>query len=437
MNVTVISMFALLCVSAFAAETPAIPTAHTTRNLEAECYFGSNDFYPFVTGELKQAEPEIFALLAEIWGPLPERPKPMSATKPPNALTLSSPLNYQIVQRRTKDEGRLVIEGDLAAMDGDASGLEARIITDGRSGQWTPLAPANPGSSFRATMDVPAGGWYRLEVRVARGGKSLADAGVEHIGVGEVFIVAGQSNSANHGDERQTPKTANVATFDGQRWQLSNDPQPGASGGGGSFMPPFGDAMAMQFHVPVGFIACGIGATSVREWLPKGATFPNPPTLVSHVQQLPKGDWESKGHAFHMLVTRMKKMGPHGFRAVLWHQGESDANQKDPTRTLPGSLYREYLEKIIRESRREIGWDAPWFVAQVSYHVPGDEASADIRTAQASLWKDGIAFQGPDTDALKGEWRDGAGKGVHFSGPGLREHAARWVERIAPWLKEQ
>jgi len=36
-----------------------------------ECYFGSNDFYPFVTGELKQAEPETFALLAEIWGPLP------------------------------------------------------------------------------------------------------------------------------------------------------------------------------------------------------------------------------------------------------------------------------------------------------------------------------------------------------------------------------
>lgn len=36
-----------------------------------ESYFGSNDFYPFVAGELKQAEPEIFALLADIWGPLP------------------------------------------------------------------------------------------------------------------------------------------------------------------------------------------------------------------------------------------------------------------------------------------------------------------------------------------------------------------------------
>ena len=43
--------------------------------------------------------------------------------------------------------------------------------------------------------------------------------------------------------------------------------------------------------------------------------------------------------------------------------------------TLPGELYREYLEKLIHASRREIKWDAPWFVAQVSYHVPGDEAS--------------------------------------------------------------
>ena len=36
-----------------------------------ESYFGSNDFYPFVAGELKRDEPEIFALMAEIWGPLP------------------------------------------------------------------------------------------------------------------------------------------------------------------------------------------------------------------------------------------------------------------------------------------------------------------------------------------------------------------------------
>jgi hypothetical protein len=133
----------------------------------------------------------------------------------------------------------------------------------------------------------------------------------------------------------------------------------------------------------------------------------------------------------------MKQLGPRGFRAVLWHQGESDANQKDPTRTLPGTLYREYLEWLIRDSRKEIGWEAPWFVAQVSYHGPGAESSVDIRAAQAALWKAEVALEGPDSDALKGEFRDNGGQGVHFSGPGLRAHAARWVEKVGPWLERQ
>jgi hypothetical protein len=36
-----------------------------------EAYFGSNDFYPFVAGELREAEAEIYGLLGELWGPLP------------------------------------------------------------------------------------------------------------------------------------------------------------------------------------------------------------------------------------------------------------------------------------------------------------------------------------------------------------------------------
>jgi hypothetical protein len=74
-------------------------------------------------------------------------------------------------------------------------------------------------------------------------------------------------------------------------------------------------------------------------------------------------------------------------------------------------------------------------VAQVSYHVPGDEASPDIRAAQAALWRDGIALQGPDSDALKGALRDSGGKGVHFSGPGLREHGKRWADTVGAWMQ--
>ena len=349
-------------------------------------------------------------------------------------IKLSSPLDYQVIQRTTKDKGTLVIEGGISSAEVKASVIEARIIVGEKGGDWQRLAAAFQEAKFTAKMDAPAGGWYRVEVRALQDGKVVAESAVGHVGVGEVFVVAGQSNSANHGAEKQRTETGRVATFDGTRWQPAHDPQPGASGGGGSFLPPFGDAISRRFDVPVGFIACGIGATSVREWLPKGTRFPNPPTIESRVQRLPDGQWESKGDAFANFVRRMKQLGPHGFRAVLWHQGESDANQRDATRTLPGALYREHLEGVIRESRREIGWEAPWFVAQVSYHVPGDEASPGIREAQASLWKDGLAFEGPDSDAIKGEFRENGGKGVHFSGPGLREHAGRWVDKVAPWL---
>jgi hypothetical protein len=48
-----------------------------------------------------------------------------------------------------------------------------------------------------------------------------------------------------------------------------------------------------------------------------------------------------------------------------------------------------------------------------------------------------VALAGPDSDTLKSRFRDDGGKGVHFSGPGLREHAVRWAEKVAPWLERQ
>jgi hypothetical protein len=252
-----------------------------------------------------------------------------------------------------------------------------------------------------------------------------AENAVEHVAVGEVFVIAGQSNSANHGEEKQQTNTGLVAAVHDGKWQIAHDPQPGATGTGGSFIPPFGDALAERFKVPIGIMAAGVGATSIREWLPRGTRFPNPPTLTGHVTQLAGGEWESNGDLFDRLVTRMKQLGPQGFRAVVWHQGESDANQADASRTLPGELYRKFLEQLIRDSQREAGWTLPWFVAQVSYHTPDDPGSPEIRAAQEALWRSGTALEGPDSDAMTGDLRDNGGQGVHFSGKGLREHAVR------------
>jgi hypothetical protein len=354
-----------------------------------------------------------------------------------SASNLNFPLEWQVSQRNAEGWAEVKVAGTVPA---NATVVEAKaevpLALLGKSTDWTVVAKDAQikDGKFSGRLKLAAGGWYSLEVRFRKSAADLAvlgEAFVEHVGVGDIFVVAGQSNSSNHGAEKQKTTTGLVAAFDGKRWQLANDPQPGASGGGGSFQPPFGDAIAARFAEPVGIIACGIGATSVREWLPQGAKFPNPPTLEGRVRQLPSGEWESKGEAFDMLTSRMKQLGPKGFRAVLWHQGESDAGQPDPKRTLIGKPYRYYLEQLIKESRRDIGWDAPWFVALVSSH--GGDGVPEMRDAQRSLWVDGIALEGPDSDALKGNLRDG----VHFSGKGLREHGKCWADKVAPWLEKQ
>ena len=345
-------------------------------------------------------------------------------------LEVLEPVDCQVVQRADGDAADVRVRGRLAAA---AAGTAFEVALGESPRAWLPIARVEAG--FDGRIRVPAGGWHRLRVRAVRDGGVVAETAVDRVGVGEIFVVAGQSNAANHGETKQRPASDRVVAFDGARWRVADDPQPGASGGGGSFLPAFGDAIVAAFDVPVGFVACGIGATSVREWLPAGTTFPHPPTIEQRVRRTPDGGWASDGRAFDALVARMRPFGVRGFRAVLWHQGESDANQRDPSRTLPGALYRDHLGRIIAASRAEIGWDAPWFVAMATYHVPGDEAWPDIREAQAAVARDGLAFAGPDTDALKGPLRERGGTGVHFSDAGLRAHGAAWADAVVPWIR--
>ena len=98
---------------------------------------------------------------------------------------------------------------------------------------------------------------------------------IHPVGIGEIFVVAGQSNSANHGEVSLAPLSDRVVAKADQHWQLARDPQPGASGRGGSFMPPLGDVLAQALGVPIGFVACGIGATSVLNGYLKEIPFLN------------------------------------------------------------------------------------------------------------------------------------------------------------------
>ena len=66
------------------------------------------------------------------------------------------------------------------------------------------------------------------------------------------------------------------------------------------------------------------------------------------------------------------------------------------------------------------------------YHSAGDPADAEFRAAMKKLWDQGVSHGGPDTDALREEFRSG----VHFNGKGQREHGRLWAEKVGVYLNQ-
>jgi hypothetical protein len=346
------------------------------------------------------------------------------------AVTLQSPADHQVFQRQTRQQGTILVRGRSSE---PCDRAEVRLAAN----KWQRLAIESNDSNctFHAEVPAPAGGWYTLQVRVLKRRQTLGTAAVQHVGVGEVFVIAGQSNSTNYGEELQQTRTRMVSTFGGAGWRLADDPQPGVQDNSrkGSFLPAFGDALYERYHVPVAVASVGSGSTSVRQWLPKGDRFGVPPTAPKFVVQVGPEEWESDGTLFNGMLERITQLGRGGFRALLWHQGESDAHQPAGHNIAPRE-YGRMMERLIRESRLRAGWEFPWFVARVSYHSPADVSAPEIREVQASLWKTGLALAGPDTDTLTNENRQNGGRGIHMSAKGLQAHGSLWAVKVSEYL---
>lgn len=365
-----------------------------------------------------------------------------SASDVPGAeLRLKSPLDYQVFQRSNAERGAIVIEGTWSVPRGSTDlpdAAEAFVTLPGAASQAAPLLQALPFRAdvrgFRAELPLAAGGWYRVDVRLRRGATPVATVTVAHVGIGEVFVIAGQSNSANYGEERQRPVTGMVTAYDGEKWSIADDPQPGAGGTKGSFIPAFGDALATRLHVPVGVVCLGVGSTSVREWMPAGHPMSAAPTTGAHAIVLADGSIVSSGELFGRLSERLRAFPAKGVRAVLWHQGESDWKQPEG-HNLPLDEYRQDLAELIAATRRTIGWNVPWFVAQVSYGNPSQPGSAEFRAQQLAVTDEKLTFAGPNTDTLTGALREKNGQGVHFSREGLTRHGTLWADIVGRWIE--
>ena len=335
------------------------------------------------------------ALLGSLAGA--QNPTPKPAPLGQGTIRLTSPQERQVFQRDDRNRAMMTVAGKAPP---DVDSVEARLTPQGippdLGGKWTPIA--GPGQitkgEFRGTLPAPAG-WYDLHVRGRAGQIVVSKAELPRVGVGEVFVVCGQSNSANHGNKPQTPKEDRVSALTANSWQAAKDPQPLATGDGGSPWPLLGDMLVKELDVPVAFASCGYGGTTTAQWQPDKQLYPR-------------------------LQTVLKRLGPRGARAILWHQGESDALSGVSTET-----YQQNMAALIAASRRDAGWEVPWVVAAVSYLPANTRPNMDaVLAAQRALWKNGLALEGPDTDIIAGPaYRYDA---VHFNEEGLRAHAVRW-----------
>lgn len=323
------------------------------------------------------------------------------------AVTVDVPKTRAVYQRGTNNTATLSISGSLNA---GADTIEVRAVKrvgyKGTDVGWTTLAISN-GTVYSGTLELE-GGWYDIEVRAIKKGFGMTTSRIERVGIGDIFITCGQSNSANHGSPQQTPTDDRVNLFDlkTMSWQLAADPQPNASGEGGSPWPDFGDMLVALTEVPVAVIAVGVGSTKVSQWLP--------------------GRYYSS--RILRAITAMKPYG--GFRAILWHQGESDSKVGTTT-----AAYAADLNSIIAQSRADAGFPVPWGVALASW-IPGSTESnqAMVIAGQQRVISNTMGvFKGAETDTIHMLGWNYRG-GVHFNDSGLRDHGRQWVNAVCSAL---
>ncbi len=349
-----------------------------------------------------------------------------SVAADPATLTLLRPTPYEVIQRQGFDPrhahehepggpargfAMVAIELDLSGA-GQAIGDEAEFQFRaapmpggfGAGTEWLAVAGKRRDKIWSGTARVPAGGWYRLEVRARQGDTLLAAGHVEPFGVGEVFVIAGQSYAVGANDEltKVDDPLGRVVAFDAvnHSWRVANDPQPN-SGDGGTIWPTAGNLLLPLVQAPIGFVNVAVGGTATRQWLPGEKLY---------VQ----------------LAEAGQSIGQ--FRAVLWQQGESDVIEHRST-----DYYVQNMVTIRESLARQWGFDPPWLLAKSTLHptVYNDpEGEGRIRAAIDRLWTMPGFRPGPDTDILAGEHRGGLGTRRHFSGIGQRRAGLMWFAAL-------
>jgi hypothetical protein len=335
------------------------------------------------------------------------------------------PRNRQIFQRNENNEATVSVLGNCSEL---ADKVQVSFVPvkegQGKLIDWI-LLDSNPNAGIYQGKIVVKGGWYRMKVRSFQGDKLIDSTELNRVGVGENFLIAGQSNAQGTfrlpveiGAEDDRVNCSNfyahfpelnvsythfyignfalnypTSTFS----QMGSFSTIGPNGLSLHYWPAVGDTLVKKYNVPVCFINAGWGGSSIRNWVEsaRGVPSPNPWDPTQNYQLY--YPYKSFSRSLEIFGQKI------GFRAVLWHQGETDARQN-----MSQSDYYNYLVELISTSRKEVNQDLPWIVAQATRGGGCDSTlavlSPEIRAAQRQVTETASlpqVFEGPNTDDIE------------------------------------
>jgi len=328
---------------------------------------------------------------------------------------LLSPHNFEVVQRANSGNTvRVTVKrafkeaGPVDITVHTSRGDIARSLTADATGDVLTLE-----SAF-----VPQGGWYSLEVKQtnARGTEAVVSS-LNKFAVGDVFVIAGQSNAASWAEERTATRSAQASMWDPEsnQWQTLTDPMPYTDGGGGSYWPLFADLLFAKEGVPLGFVNTAIGGTGIGQWQKGGASDSGIPLYAR-------------------LLTAVSGLNAQrGYRMILWHQGEADSFYP--------ATYREQFLNLVQTLDADTHAASRWMVSVATYNPddlyapqcgPGT-VSEELQKIQRALPNGKNIFPGPTSDDLIGaryRYAGNWGLCVHFSKEAQPEMSRRWLASI-------
>ncbi|MCX8065566.1 MAG: sialate O-acetylesterase [Candidatus Hydrogenedentes bacterium] len=280
-------------------------------------------------------------------------------------------MDYQVLQAN-EDNVNYSIE-----VSGECAGngtVELRVLGIGYEIiPWKEIAKAENGK-WRGTVEgIPLGGPYKIDLRLRGDNDEVIEtASIYEVLVGDIWILAGQSNMQGVGNLTDTSEPHPLVHVYSMayRWQIAKDPlhileeSPDVvhSGNiseeerakkireaynrlkGAGLGLPFAVEMVERTGRPIGLIASAHGGTSMTQW---------DPDLKD------KGGESLYGSMFKQVMSAGGKV-----KGVLWYQGESDASKDSQP------LYKERMKKLVSAIRRDFGnLNLPFYYVQIGRFV--------------------------------------------------------------------